>query len=114
MKRIPEARPRVIYISNDLAQETARLLDSFATQSPAEGVVYWFGIEGADVGVVTTLIPRAPFDPLYTVAMICGRSGSMSRASPPSSNTPGRATRSLRLMSAFRLSFWAMRRSSTR
>ncbi len=25
-----------------------------------------------NVGVVTTLIPRAPFDPLHTVAMVCG------------------------------------------
>lgn len=45
-----------IFIANELAQETAELLNSFAHRRPAEGVVYWFGIECSDVAVVTTLI----------------------------------------------------------
>ena len=51
VRRLP-----LIYIANELAQETARLLDSFARRQPSEGVVYWFGIERGDVAVVTTLI----------------------------------------------------------
>jgi hypothetical protein len=47
---------RIIYISDYLAAETARLLDSFATVRPSEGVVYWFGVENAGCGVVTSLI----------------------------------------------------------
>src|SRR6185369_1475851 len=43
-------------ITNELAQETARLLDTFALRRPSEGVVYWFGIERDDLAVVTTLI----------------------------------------------------------
>ena len=56
MKRVPKSSLRVIHLSNDLAQETARLLNSFATERPSEGVVYWFGIEGPGIAVVTTLI----------------------------------------------------------
>lgn len=46
----------IVYITDDLAQQTARLLDSFAQTRASEGVVYWFGIESAEVAVVTTLI----------------------------------------------------------
>ncbi len=46
----------IVYIAHELAQETARLLDTFALRQPSEGVVYWFGIERGDVAVVTTLI----------------------------------------------------------
>jgi hypothetical protein len=46
----------LIYITDDLAQKTAVLLDSFARTRPSEGVVYWFGVENAKVAVVTTLI----------------------------------------------------------
>src|SRR5258705_9994993 len=49
-------RPPVIYLSNELAQQTASLLDSFAQLRPSEGVVYWFGIEEGNTAVVTTLI----------------------------------------------------------
>jgi hypothetical protein len=48
--------PPIIYIANELAQQTAHLLDSFASRRPSEGVVYWFGIDKSDVAVVTTLI----------------------------------------------------------
>lgn len=46
----------MIYISEDLAEQTANLLDSFARHRPSEGVVYWFGLEFGDRAVVTTLI----------------------------------------------------------
>jgi len=46
----------VIYITQELADETARLLNSFAECSPAEGVVYWFGFHTSEWAVVTTLI----------------------------------------------------------
>ena len=50
----------VIYISDQLAQQTADLLDSFALCTPSEGVVYWFGLEFGDRAVVTTLaVPDA-------------------------------------------------------
>lgn len=45
-----------VYITDCLAAETARLLDSFARTQPGEGVVYWFGIESAGGSVVTSLI----------------------------------------------------------
>lgn len=50
------ARPPLIYITDTLAQQTAQLLDSFASHRPSEGVVYWFGIEHDSAAVVTTLI----------------------------------------------------------
>jgi hypothetical protein len=46
----------VIFITQDLAEETARLLNTFAVRAPSEGVVYWFGLERDDMAVVTTLI----------------------------------------------------------
>lgn len=46
----------VIYLPQALADSTAELLDSFARTGPSEGVVYWFGIEGANAAVVTSLI----------------------------------------------------------
>ncbi len=46
----------VVYITDDLAQQTAGLLDSFAQHRPSEGVVYWFGIEDTAAAVVTTLV----------------------------------------------------------
>ncbi len=46
----------VVHITHELAQETARILSSFATERPSEGIVYWFGIERGDAAVVTTLI----------------------------------------------------------
>jgi len=50
----------VIYITRELADETARLLNSFAESSPSEGVVYWFGFQASDGAVVTTLlVPNA-------------------------------------------------------
>lgn len=45
-----------IFITDTLAQQTAALLDSFAERAPAEGVVYWFGLELGKRAVVTTLI----------------------------------------------------------
>jgi hypothetical protein len=50
----------IVYLSNELAQRTAELLDSFARHRPSEGVVYWFGIEDTKTAVVTTLlVPNA-------------------------------------------------------
>ena len=46
----------IVYLSSELAQKTASLLDSFAQVSPSEGVVYWFGLEEENTAVVTTLI----------------------------------------------------------
>jgi hypothetical protein len=46
----------VIYVTNELAQQTAGLLNSFASRRPSEGVVYWFGLESGVAAVVTTLI----------------------------------------------------------
>jgi hypothetical protein len=46
----------VVYITDELAQRTAAVLDSFASRRPSEGVVYWFGIEAPPAAVITTLI----------------------------------------------------------
>jgi hypothetical protein len=46
----------IVYITNELAQQTAGLLESFALRRPSEGVVYWFGIESESAAIVTTLI----------------------------------------------------------
>jgi hypothetical protein len=48
--------PPLVYLSDELAQTTAGLLDSFAQRRPSEGVVYWFGIDQGRTAVVTTLI----------------------------------------------------------
>jgi hypothetical protein len=49
-------RTPTILITAELAAETARLLDSFATERPSEGVVYWFGLEFDSIAAVTTLV----------------------------------------------------------
>lgn len=49
-------RTKVVYLSDQLARKTAEALGSFATARPAEGVVYWFGIESATSAVVTSLM----------------------------------------------------------
>lgn len=46
----------IVFMTQGLAENTAKLLDSFAVQRPSEGVVYWFGIEAGDRAVVTTLV----------------------------------------------------------
>jgi hypothetical protein len=46
----------VVHITDELAQHTASLLNSFALRRPSEGVVYWFGIEIGETAIVTTLI----------------------------------------------------------
>ena len=50
-KRLP-----VVFITAELAQRSAMLLDSFAQQRPSEGVVYWFGLEHPETAIVTTLV----------------------------------------------------------
>jgi hypothetical protein len=45
-----------IYITEELGERTAQLLDSFASEQPSEGIVYWFGLELEKCSVVTTLI----------------------------------------------------------
>jgi hypothetical protein len=47
---------KVVYLTDELARKTAEVLKSFATARPAEGVVYWFGIESATSAVVTSLM----------------------------------------------------------
>lgn len=59
--------PQDILYKKELEKFRSRLdIDIFVTVDRA--VKNWTG----NVGVVTTLIPRAPFDPLNTIAMICG------------------------------------------
>ena len=59
--------PPDILFRRDLELWRARFdLDVYITVDRATGK--WRG----NVGVVTTLIPKAPFDPLNTLAMICG------------------------------------------
>lgn len=48
--------PKVVCLPELLAERTAELLDTFAATRPSEGVVYWFGIEGPQAAVVTTLV----------------------------------------------------------
>jgi len=48
--------PPAIYIPATLLERTGDLIATFAELRPAEGVVYWFGIESVSRGVVTTLI----------------------------------------------------------
>lgn len=50
-----EAMP-IIYLPHHLAQGTARLLESFASLRPSEGVVYWFGLETDGAAVVSTVV----------------------------------------------------------
>lgn len=49
-------RMSIIHITDELVQKTAQLLNSFALRRPSEGVVYWFGIEGDNKAVVTTIV----------------------------------------------------------
>lgn len=49
-------RMPVVYITDGLLAETARLLASFAALEDSEGVVYWFGLELGERAVVTTLV----------------------------------------------------------
>jgi NAD(P)H-flavin reductase len=59
--------PADILYRQELEQWRARFdLEVYATVDRA--MSGWRG----NVGVVTTLIPRAPFDPLNTVALVCG------------------------------------------
>jgi hypothetical protein len=46
----------VIYITQTLLDDTARLLASFAEREDSEGVVYWFGIQAREREIVTTLV----------------------------------------------------------
>lgn len=46
----------VVYLTEAILNETARLLVSFADTGESEGVVYWFGLEIGERAVVTTLI----------------------------------------------------------
>jgi hypothetical protein len=49
-------RLQVVFISQELADQTARLLDSFAGLKPSEGIVYWFGFQFPEHSIVTTLV----------------------------------------------------------
>ena len=48
--------PPIVFVSDALLEETARLLASFAIARDSEGVVYWFGLEFGGRAVVTTLV----------------------------------------------------------
>lgn len=56
LRILESAPPTTIYIPDTLVARTAALLDSFATERPSEGVVYWYGLELGNRAVVTTLI----------------------------------------------------------
>ncbi|MFZ5981547.1 MAG: FAD/NAD(P)-binding protein [Candidatus Zixiibacteriota bacterium] len=59
--------PEDILFRKDLEQWRSRFdLETYLTVDRATGS--WHG----NVGVVTTLIGRAPFDPLHCIAMVCG------------------------------------------
>lgn len=45
-----------VYIPATLLAITGRLLESFAAEHPAEGIVYWFGLELDSQAVVTSLV----------------------------------------------------------
>lgn len=46
----------LVYIPETLLHLTGRLLASFRADRPAEGVVYWFGIEIGSRAVITSLV----------------------------------------------------------
>lgn len=46
----------LLLITRTLLDRTAELLASFAERRPAEGVVYWFGVELGTTSIVTTLV----------------------------------------------------------
>ena len=46
----------VVFIPATLLEATGRLLASFAAERPAEGIVYWFGLEFGLRAVVTSLV----------------------------------------------------------
>lgn len=50
------AAPPVVHIPATLLDATGRLLASFAAERPAEGIVYWFGLEHGPHAVVTSLV----------------------------------------------------------
>lgn len=56
LRGLEDAPPPPIYITDTIVKRTAALLDSFATERPSEGVVYWYGLEVGNRAVVTTLI----------------------------------------------------------
>lgn len=49
----------IVYMTDTLLAQTARLLASFAAKENSEGVVYWFGLELGKTAVVTTLVVPA-------------------------------------------------------
>jgi hypothetical protein len=51
-----KSRIPLVLITDVLADRTAVLLDSFASERPSEGVVYWFGVVDNAFAVVTTLV----------------------------------------------------------
>ncbi len=53
---VEDARMSVVYVTDALLSETARLLASFADAEESEGVAYWFGLELETRAVVTTLV----------------------------------------------------------
>ena len=50
------AAPPVVYIPATLLDATGQLLASFAADRPAEGIVYWFGLELGPRAIVTSLV----------------------------------------------------------
>jgi hypothetical protein len=46
----------IVYVTEPLLAETARLLASFAAEEDSEGIVYWFGLEFGTKAIVTTLV----------------------------------------------------------
>jgi NAD(P)H-flavin reductase len=58
--------PRDVLYRNDLERWKDRGLQTYVTVDRA--ISSWLG----HVGVVTSLIPRAPFDPVSAIALVCG------------------------------------------
>jgi hypothetical protein len=46
----------VVFVTERILEDTARLLSSFAIGEESEGVVYWFGLELRKRAIVTTLV----------------------------------------------------------
>ena len=46
----------VLFATETIFEDTARLLSSFAIDKESEGVVYWFGLELGKRAIVTTLV----------------------------------------------------------
>lgn len=58
---VEASTPPTVYLPQDVAEATARLVASFGTlHEPHEGIVYWAGVPTSEAWVITTvLVPQA-------------------------------------------------------